>query len=521
MTDFAIQTGPELTTSDVRASVSASPEDRDDHALGTSRAVVLAIVAVATLMNVLDTTVVTIALPSAQHDLHISVANRQWVVTTYTLAFGGLLLLGGRLADHLGRKRMFVVGLLGFALASALGGLAQDQWMLYGSRGLQGAMAAMMAPAALAILTVTFTEPAQRARAFGVYGAVAGGGSAVGLILGGLLTEYATWRWTLLVNVPVALATAVAATRCIGESRAERHARYDAAGAATVTAGLIALVFGLTRADTHGWGDGSTGGLLASGIGLVALFVVIESRAQNPLLPFRVVDDRTRAGSFVIMGLAAMALCGALLFLTYYLQQTRAFEPLDTGLALVPLAGGLFVAAGGAGRLLPRFGPRPVVLGGLALTSSGLLWLTGLSPDSDLVTHVLAPEVAVGVGLGLVFVAAGSTALIGVDPRDAGVASGLLDAGEQVGFSLGAALLNTVAASATTRYLTAHGSTATAEAAAQVHGFTTAFGVSAAFLAAAFVIALVLVRTAPGDRSSERPDQRERPSRAEPAAVRA
>jgi EmrB/QacA subfamily drug resistance transporter len=519
MTDIATRTDSgETTPGDARTPITDDAPDHRTHR--ASRATVLAIVAVATLMNVLDTTVVTIALPSAQHDLHISDANRQWVVTAYTLAFGGLLLLGGRLADHLGRKRMFVLGLLGFAVASALGGLAQDQWMLYGSRGLQGAMAAMMAPAALAILTVTFTEPAERARAFGIYGAVAGGGSAVGLILGGLLTEYATWRWTLLVNVPVALLTAVAATRGIAESRAERHARYDVLGAATVTAALVALVFGLTRADTHGWGDRSTVGLLSSGAVLLALFVLVEARAQNPLLPFRVVRDRTRAGSFVTMGLAAMTLCGALLFLTYYLQRTRSFEPLETGLALVPLAGGLFAAAAGSGRLLPRFGPRLVVLGGLALTACGLLWLTRLTPDSDLVTQVLVPEVVVGVGLSLVFVAAGSTALVGVDPRDAGVASGLLDAGEQVGFSLGAALLNTVAASATARYLTAHGSGAAAADAAQVHGVTTAFAVSAAFLAAAFVVALVLLRGAPGDRVPEPAKEQADRARIEAEAVR-
>jgi EmrB/QacA subfamily drug resistance transporter len=454
----------------------------------------LAVIAVAQLMIVLDATVVTIALPSAQHALHISVANRQWVLTAYTLAFGSLLLLGGRVADYMGRRRMFLIGLLGFAAASALGGLAQNQWMLFGSRALQGAMAAVMAPAALSLITVTFTEPRERARAFGVYGAISGGGAAVGLVLGGLLVEYASWRWTLLINTPIALVAALVASRLVTESKAGGRTRYDVIGAATITAGLLAVVYGFTRAQTDGWGASITIGLLAAGALLVAAFTEIERRSSHPLLPLRVVLDRNRGGSFLTMLLVGVALFGTFLFLTYYLQQTLQYSALKAGFAFLPFSAGIIAAAGLASRYLPRVGPRLLMATGLAFGVAGLLWFTQVGVHTGYLVHVLPAELVTSFGIGMVFVPLSSTALIGVNQRDAGVASALLNTTQQVGSSLGIALLNTIAASATATYLTAHGHSASSLAAGLVHGYTTGFTVSAAILALAFLVTVGLIR---------------------------
>jgi EmrB/QacA subfamily drug resistance transporter len=434
-----------------------------------------------------------IALPSAQRALHISIANRQWVVTAYTLAFGGLLLVGGRVADHLGRKRMLTLGLIGFAAASALGGLAQDEWMLFGARALQGAMAAVMAPAALALLTVTFTDPAERARAFGIYGAVAGAGSAIGLIVGGLLTEYVSWRWTLLVNAPIAVVTAMVASSQVDESKADGRTRYDVAGVVTVSAGLMALLYGFTRAENDGWGSARTIALLGVGAALLVAFVAVERRSAHPLLPLRVVLDRTRGGAYLVMGLAGLAMFGAFLFLTYYLQQTLHYSPLVAGLAFLPMTAGIVVAATVAGRLLPRVGPRPLIIGGLTVAIAGTLWFTRIGVHTSFLTHLLAPEVVVGFGLGMVLTTAAATALVGVDDRDAGVASALLNTSEQVSSSLGIALLNTIAASATAAYAAAHGRRSATSAAALVHGYTTGFAVSAGVLALAVVVTLMLI----------------------------
>ncbi len=458
----------------------------------------LAIIAVAQLMIVLDATVVTIALPSAQRALNISVANRQWVLTAYTLAFGGLLLLGGRVADFVGRKRVFIISLLGFAGASALGGLAQTQEMLFGARALQGAFAAGMAPAALSLLTVTFTEPHERARAFGVYGAVAGSGAAIGLILGGLLTQYASWRWTLLINVPIAITAAVFAFFEIRESRAHGDSRYDIPGAVTVTGGLLALVYGFTRAALDGWGAPITVSLLVVAGVLLASFVVIEARSSHPLLPPRVVLDRNRGGSFLASLLVGIALFGTFLFLTYYLQGTLGYSALKTGFAFLPFSAGIIGGATLASRLLPRVGPRNLMTGGLVLSALGLAWFTQVGVHTGYLLHVLPAEIVVSFGMGLAFVPLNSTALIGVEPHDAGVASAMVNTTQQVGGSLGTALLNTLAASATASYLVAHGQSATAMAAGMVHGYTTAFTLSAVLLAAAAVSAFCLIRPTAG-----------------------
>jgi len=454
----------------------------------------LAVIAVAQLMIVLDASVVTIALPSAQRALHISVANRQWVLTAYTLAFGGLLLLGGRVADYLGRKRMFVVSLLGFAAASALGGLAQDSAMLFGARALQGAFAAVMAPAALSIITVTFTEAKERARAFGVYGAVAGAGAAIGLVLGGLLTQYASWRWVLLINTPIAIVTALFAVREVHESRAEGERRYDLWGAVSSTGGLLCLVYGFTRAQTDGWGSSVTVGLLAAAAALLAAFVVIELNVDSPLLPLRVVLDHNRGGSFLASLLVGIAMFGTFLFLTYYLQGTLHYSALKCGFAFLPFSGGIIVAAAAASQLLSRVGPRLLMGVGLAMAALGMLWFTQIGVQTSFAAHVLPSEIVVSIGLGLAFVPMSSTALIGVAPHDAGVASALVNTTQQVGGALGTALLNTIAASATATFIAAHAGAPLAAARGYVHGYTTGFTYSAVFVAAAVLVAVALVR---------------------------
>ena len=463
----------------------------------------LTVIAVAQLMVVLDATVVTIALPSAQRALHLSVNDRQWVLTAYTLAFGGLLLLGGRIADYLGRKRMFVLSLLGFAGASALGGLAQSSAMLFGARALQGAMAAVMAPAALSLITVTFTEPRERARAFGVYGGISGGGAAVGLILGGLLTQYVSWRWTLLINVPIAVGAAFFATRLVRESRSEHRSSYDVPGAVTSTAGLLALVYGFTRAESHGWASSGTLTFVALGVALLAVFALVEWRSRNPLLPLRVLADRNRGGSFVSSLLVGIALFAMFLFLTYYFQQILGYSAIRAGFAFLPFSAGIVSGATLSSQLLPRVGPRPLMTAGFLLAAVGLVVFAQVQPDSSYLFPILPAELMVSLGMGTAFVPLSSTALIGVEPSDAGVASALVNTTQQTGGALGVSLLNTVAASATTTYLASHHGSQSVVAAAAVHGYTTAFAISAALLGGAAVVSALMLRADRSDLPNE------------------
>jgi EmrB/QacA subfamily drug resistance transporter len=451
----------------------------------------LGLIAIAQLMVVLDASIVNIALPSAQHALHISDANRQWVVTAYALAFGGLLLLGGRIADFIGRKRAFVIGLIGFGVASAIGGIAQNQGELFAARGLQGAFAALMAPAALSLITVTFTEPRERAKAFAVYGGISGGGAALGLILGGVLTEYASWRWTLLVNTPIAVATALGALVLVTESRAKGTGRYDIPGVVTSTLGLVALVYGFTKAEESGWSSGTTIGLLVAAVVLLAAFVVIERRTADPLLPPRVFTERNRAGSFLVALLIGLSLFGMFLFLVYYLQGTLHYSALKSGLAFLPFSAGIVVSAGLASNLLPRVGPRALMGVGTLMAAGGMLWFTQIAPNSGYAAHVLPPQIVMSLGMGFAFVALSSTALTGVDDRDAGVASALVNTMQQVGGSLGTALLNTIAATATAHYLTAHGAGSIVPA--TVHGYTVAFTWSLGALILAVILSVTLV----------------------------
>lgn len=471
---------------------------QDEFQPDPKRWAILAIVVISALMIVLDASIVTIALPSAQRALHISTANRQWAITAYTLAFGGLLLLGGRIADFAGRRRMFIVGLIGFAAASALGGLAVDQTMLFGSRALQGAFAALMAPAALSILTITFQHDAgERAKAFGAYGAVSGAGAAVGVLAGGLLTQYASWRWCLLINVPIALLAAVAAWRVMGESRASGTTRYDIPGAVLSTAGLVALVYGFTKAVTDGWTSTPTLTLIAVGVTLLFAFVVVEARSTHPLLPLRVVLERNRGGSYLASLLSIVGLFAMFLFVSYYMQQILGYSAAKAGVAFLPFALGVVVAAGASTSLLPKIGPRVAISVGLFMSALGLVWLTQIGVHTSYWTHLFPQQIVMSLGLGLAFPALSSTALTKVREQDSGVASAMVNTTQQVGASLGAALLNTIAATATANYIASHGPRLAPEGV--IHGFAVAFVVGAAIMAGGAVVSAVLVNATPKD----------------------
>jgi len=461
----------------------------------------LGVIAIAQLMVVLDASIVNLALPSAKAALGITDANQQWVITAYTLTFGGLLLLGGRIADYVGRKRAFIIGLIGFAAASALGGLAPSQGFLFAARGLQGAFAALLAPAALSLLTVTFHEPKERAKAFGVYGAISGGGAAIGLLLGGVLTEYLSWRWCLLVNAPIAIAAFLMAIPWVHESKAEGDTRYDIAGAVTATLGLVTLVYGFTKAapkglqDTAHWTDAGTLVWFAVAAILLTSFFVIENRVSNPLLPMRVLLDRNRGASYLVSLITGIGLFAMFLFLGLYLQVILHYSPVKAGFAFLPFSLGIILGAGAAAQLLPRVGPKPLIVPGLIAGSVGLLLLTRLTPDSEYLTHVLVPMLIISVGMAFVFIPVSSTALHAIGHHDAGVASAMINTSQQVGAALGTALLNTVAVTTSAAYLTAHtalGRAATPTALTQ--GYTRAFAVGAGFLLVAAVVAMFMLK---------------------------
>jgi EmrB/QacA subfamily drug resistance transporter len=461
------------------------------------RWLILGVVCLGQLMVVLDATVVNIALPSAQHDLAFSDADRQWVVTAYSLAFGGLLLLGGRLADLIGRKRMLIFGMVGFAAASALGGAAISFPMLLAGRAIQGAFGAMLAPAALSTLTVTFTNPAERGRAFGIFGAIAGAGGAVGLLLGGVLTEYLSWRWCLYVNVVFSVVAVAAAVRLLSRDRPDPDVHLDTPGTVLVVAGLVGVVYGLSEADTKGWGDPLTLGLLVGGAVLLALFVLTERRVAHPLLPLRIVLDRFRGGSYLSIGLSAIGLFGVFLFLTYYLEEILRYSPVVTGVAFLPLIIALIASSTtSSGLLMPRVGPRILIPAGLLLAAGGLVILASqLSLTTSYAAWILPGLVVIGLGLGLVFGCGLNTATYGTAPADAGVASALVNTCQQVGGSIGTALLNTIAASALASYVVTHGNSPAALAGAAVHSYVVAFWVSAAIFAGSAVVCAVVLRS--------------------------
>ncbi len=455
---------------------------------------ILAVLAISQLMVILDGTIVNIALPTAQHALNFSNADRQWIVTAYSLAFGSLLLLGGRISDYIGRKNALIIGLAGFALASAFGAAAQNFTMLVTARTIQGAFGALLAPAVLALLTTTFTDPSERGKAFGIYGAVAGAGGAIGLILGGVLTSYASWRWTLLVNLFFAAIGIAGAVSLLKRDRGVDHDPLDVKGVLSVTAGLFALVYGFSHVETTSWSNHFTLGSFAVAAILLAYFFRHQSSAKYPLLPLRVIADRNRGGSLLSMLVAGLGMFGMFLFLTYYLQGTLGFSAVRTGIAFLPMIFSLTITAQLSNVVfLPKVGPRPLIPLGMVMAAGGLFWLTGLTIHSTYLGGVLLPLIIIGLGVGFIFAPAYNTATLGVESHDAGVASAMVNTSQQVGGSIGTALLNTLAASAATAYLVGKSATALNNKIAAVHSYTTAFNDSAfVFLGGALVTALIL-----------------------------
>ncbi len=453
----------------------------------------LAIVALAQLTVVLDGTIVNIALPQAQTALGMSDGDRTWVVTLYSLVFGALLLLGGRIADFWGRKRSFIVGMAGFAIASALGGAAQNTWELLAARGLQGLFAALLAPASLALLTVNFPGGKDRIKAFAVYGAIAGGGAAVGLILGGMLTEYASWRWCLYVNVPIAVVAIAAAIPVIRESKAHGNTKYDVPGAILVALGLGSLVFGFAQAE-NGWGSWPVLVCLPLGLVLLALFVVVESRSNHPLLPLRIMINKVRGGAFLTALLSGAAMLGALLFLTLYFQIVLGYTPIQSGLASLPMTATIMVGAGVLSKYLANTGVRIPMTVGPIVGASGLLWLTQITVGGNYALEVLPGLILLGAGMAMIFVPLQNVALSGIADHDAGAASAAVTAMQQIGGSLGTALFTALYTAAVSSYLIGKVPSQAAQFGALVSGYQSAFLWAAVIIFAAAPIAFFLVR---------------------------
>ena len=481
-----------LATSSRRGDVAGGADPR--------RWLVLAVIATAQLMIVLDVTVMNLALPSAQHALGFTSADRQWVVTAYSLSFGSLLLFCGRLADLIGRKVTFLAGLAGFAVASAVGGASGSFAMLVTARACQGVFAALLAPSALSLLTTTFTDARERGKAFGVYGAVAASGSGIGLLLGGALTSYASWRWCLYVNLVFAAIAITGGAVLLRSQRRTPGARLDVPGVTAVSGGIFCLVYGFSNAATHSWHAASTWGFLVAGAALLIVFAGWQSRAAHPLLPPRIVADRNRGGAYLTMLITGAGIFGIFLFLIYYMQVTLGYSPVRSGVALLPMVTVIGVVANvGTMKLMPRFGPKPLVVTGLLVNAVAMVWLTRIGAHSGYAQALLGPVMAVGAGLGLVFSSAINTGTFGVAPRDAGVASAGINTGQQLGGAIGTALLNTIAASATASYLAgAHGRPAPQLIQlAAVHGYTTVFWWCAGIFAAGALASGTLLRRGP------------------------
>jgi len=467
------------------SATAASSPTSSEH-LDPRRWAALAVLAVAQFMVVLDASIVNVALPSIQRALGFSENGLQWVVSAYTLAFGGFLMLGGRAADLLGRRRMFIVGLGLFSAASLAGGFAQSDGWLIAARAVQGLGAAIVSPAALSIVTTTFTEGAERNRALGIWGALAGAGGAVGVLMGGMLTEWAGWEWVLFVNVPIGLAAALAAPRFVRESRTHERTSLDVAGAVAVTAGLVALVYALVDANRAGWGSFQTVGLLVLSALLLAAFVVVELRTRHPIMPLGIFRNRSVASADAVALLVGASLFSMFFFISLYLQQVLGQDALHAGLSYLPLAFAIIFSAGAASQLVTKVGPKPVLVTGLVFTTVGLVLFTQISPDGSFAGDVLLPSVIVAVGLGLSFVSLTITAMAGVSHDEAGLASGLLNTAQQVGGALGLAVLSSVAAS---KIAGAGGRGASA----LTDGFQSAFAVGAGFAALGVLLALLAV----------------------------
>jgi EmrB/QacA subfamily drug resistance transporter len=476
------------------ATMIESPEDaRPEHARKVNPWLVLVIACLAQFMVVLDATVVNIALPSVQRGLHFSAANLQWVVNAYTLIFGGFLLLGGRAADLLGRKRLFVAGVILFSAASLLNGVAQSSGMLIVGRGLQGLGGALVSPAALSIVTTTFSDGKQRTRALGVWSAIAASGAAVGLLMGGILTQIASWRWVFFVNVPVGIATIALAVRYVRESRVDvEHRSYDVAGAFTVTSGLVVLVYAIVKAQAYGWGSGRTLGLGAVAFALLAAFLVIESRSKAPLMRLSIFRIRTLSVADATLLLVASAMFGMFFFASLYVQEILGYSPIQAGLAFLPVSAGIVVGAGIAQQLIKRLGVRRVSIAGISLATAGMLVLTQLPVHGSYVSNLLVGLLPMSIGMGLTFVPITLLGTSGVTADDSGLASGLFNTAQQVGGSLGLAILASLAASRTSSLL--HASGGAGQFAARVAGYHLAFTAAAIMLATGGVLMTFVLR---------------------------
>ncbi|WP_043729887.1 MFS transporter [Nocardia asiatica] len=475
---------------------------RGSHAL---RWWVLAVLGVAQLMVVLDATVVNIALPAAQQDLGFGDGDRSWVVTGYALAFGSLLLLGGRLSDLFGRRNTFIVGLVGFAVASAVGGAATSFEMLVAARVGQGVFGALLAPAALSLLTVTFTEPSERAKAFGIFGAVAGTGGAIGLLLGGALTEWASWRWVMFVNLAFAAVALVGAVLLLAKHASTERPKLDIPGTVVVTAGLFGIVYGFSHAESDGWTNGVTLAFLLGGAALIAVFAWLETRVAHPLLPMRIVLDRMRGTSYLTVFVMGIGMFAIFLFLTYYMQLTLGYSPIMTGVAFLPMVAAMVVSSTTApSLLLPKLGPKIVVSGGFLIAAAGMAWLTRIGLDTGYVTHILPALVLLGLGLGGAMSTAFQGATSGVQREDAGVASAMINTSQQVGGSIGTALLSTIAASAATDYLSTRKPDPLTLAQSAIESYTTSFWwATAIFVAGGLLTAVLMPSTTPEPAEGE------------------
>ncbi|MGW7535331.1 MFS transporter [Amycolatopsis sp. NPDC054798] len=470
---------------------------------GRRRWLVLVVISLAQLMVTLDSTIVAIALPSAQHSLAISDTDRQWVITAYTLAFGGLLLLGGRLSDLLGRRRSLLVGLIGFAIVSAIGGAAPNGAVLIAARAAQGVFAAVLTPSTLALVNVTFTDERQRGKAFGVFGAILVTGGALGLIGGGLITQSLDWRWCLYVNVPIALIALFGALALLPPTPGDKPSTVDLPGCALGCGAMLSMVYGFNLAATRGWGSGLVIGLLAGAVVLATAFLVVETRSATPLLPLRLIGERNRAGSLISLALASFAMFGMFLFLTYQLQAVMHYSPLKAGLAFLPLlVSNVLVSGLVTGPLLSRVPPRLLLGPGLLIAAAGLLLLTNLSPDSQFLDGILPAELILGAGLGTVMAPSASTATAGVGPEVQGVVSASVSTSQQIGGATGTALLNTIATNATATYLATRPMDKPTVIAGTVHGYSTAGVWAAGVLVLAAVVAVVLINAKPQPRGN-------------------
>jgi EmrB/QacA subfamily drug resistance transporter len=467
------------------------------------RWLILGVVGIAQLMVVLDVTIMNIALPSAQRDLGFTTVDRQWVVTAYTLSFGSLLLLGGRLSDLLGRKVTFLTGLVGFAGVSAIGGASVNFTMLVTARACQGAFAALLVPSALSILVTTFTDPKDRGKAFGIYGAIAIAGGAIGLLLGGLLTEYLSWRWTLYVNLLFASVAFVGGVLLLRIQPSPIKPKLDIPGVLLVSGGVFCVVYGCSNAASHSWNTSSTWGFLVAGGILLVTFALWQFRSPHALLPPRVVLDRNRGGAYVAMFIAGAGLFGTFLFLTYYMQLTLGFSPLVTGVAFLPISIGSAIFSNlSTIVLMPRVGPKPLIGFGMLIASGGMVWLAQLGAHTGYAEGILGPLILVAIGMGMVIAPAFNTGTFGVALQDTGVASATVTVSQQLGASVGISLLNTIFAGAVSSYLAANLVSVSINkravtGLAMAHGYDTTFWWVAGFLAAGAVICGTLLRAGP------------------------